>query len=157
MTRHGTPDGRHSVSVAGVVMDEQGRALLAQRRDNGHWEAPGGILEQDEDIITGVRGEVHEETGLWVTPVGLTGVYKNMSRGIIALVFRCEENGGTLTPSKESMAFLWATAEKVLNLGRPVGRRGPHRPSGRSATGSWRPSAPEPAGTTPSVHVPWGR
>jgi 8-oxo-dGTP pyrophosphatase MutT (NUDIX family) len=55
---------RHSVSVARVILDDQGRALLIQRRDSGHWEAPGGILELDEDITTGLRREVHEETGL---------------------------------------------------------------------------------------------
>lgn len=83
-------DSRHSVSVAGVVVDDHGRALLIQRRDNGHWEAPGGVLERDEDIITGLRREVRKETGLEVTPTTLAGVYKNMPRGIIALVFRCK-------------------------------------------------------------------
>ncbi|WP_318836473.1 NUDIX domain-containing protein [Actinomadura rudentiformis] len=45
------PNSRHSVSVAGVIVDDQGRVLLIQRRDNVHWKAPGGVLEQDEDII----------------------------------------------------------------------------------------------------------
>ena len=38
----------HSVSVAGVVLDEAGRVLVTQRRDNGRWEAPGGVLEREE-------------------------------------------------------------------------------------------------------------
>jgi 8-oxo-dGTP diphosphatase len=38
---------KHSVSVAGVVIDEDERVLLIQRRDNGHWEPPGGVLELD--------------------------------------------------------------------------------------------------------------
>ncbi|RSN64210.1 MULTISPECIES: NUDIX hydrolase [Actinomadura] len=109
-------DGRHSVSVAGVVVDERGRALLMQRRDNGHWEAPGGILEQGESIVAGVQREVLEETGLLVTPVGLTGVYKNIVRSIVALVFRCTVDGGVLTPSEESKAFYWATVEEVRTL-----------------------------------------
>jgi hypothetical protein len=37
-------DTRHSVSVAGVVIDKDGRALVIQRRDNAHWEPPGGII-----------------------------------------------------------------------------------------------------------------
>ncbi|GGU97082.1 NUDIX hydrolase [Actinomadura cremea] len=110
------PDSRHSVSVAGVVLDDQGRALLIQRRDNGRWEAPGGVLERDEDIITGVRREVQEETGLRVTPISLTGVYKNMSRSIVALVFRCEVEDGSLTLSDESKAFCWATEGDVRKL-----------------------------------------
>lgn len=39
---------KHSVSVAAVITDDQGRALLIQRRDNGHWEPPGGVLELGE-------------------------------------------------------------------------------------------------------------
>src|SRR6201999_4270975 len=81
---------RHSVSVSGVIIDEQGRALLIQRRDNHHWEPPGGVLELAESIEDGLRREVREETGLDVEPGALSGVYKNMSRGIIALVFRCK-------------------------------------------------------------------
>ncbi|TDB83374.1 NUDIX hydrolase [Actinomadura sp. KC216] len=110
------PDDRHSVSVAGVVVDDQGRALLIQRRDTGHWQAPGGVLEQDEDIVTGLRREVQEETGLEVTPTALTGVYKNMARGIVALVFRCKAEAGTLRESEESSAFCWATADEVAEL-----------------------------------------
>lgn len=110
------PESRHSVSVAGVVVDDQGRALLIQRRDNGHWEAPGGILEQEEDIITGLRREVQEETGLEVTPIALTGVYKNMPRGIVALVFRCRAEAGSLRESDETSAFRWVTADEVAEL-----------------------------------------
>ena len=39
---------------------------------------PGGILELDEPIETGVRRELKEETGLDIDPTALTGVYKNM-------------------------------------------------------------------------------
>jgi 8-oxo-dGTP diphosphatase len=31
---------RHSVSVAAVIVDGQGQALVIQRRDNGRWEPP---------------------------------------------------------------------------------------------------------------------
>ena len=34
----------HSVSVAGVTFDDAGRVLLIKRRDNGQWQAPGGVL-----------------------------------------------------------------------------------------------------------------
>jgi 8-oxo-dGTP diphosphatase len=112
MDHHNT----HSVSVAGVIIDDQGRALLTQRRDNGHWEAPGGVLERDEDIITGLLREVHEETGLDVEPVTLTGVYKNMTRCIVALVFRCKVIGGRLTETVETRSFRWVTADEVRAL-----------------------------------------
>jgi len=104
---------RHSVSVAGVVIDADGRALVIQRRDNAHWEPPGGILERDETITDGLLREVREETGLIVEPIALTGVYKNMSRGIIALVFRCRPAGGTLAENPEVTRFRWVRESEV--------------------------------------------
>lgn len=114
MTALGLP--LHSVSVAGVVVDNQGRALLIQRRDNGRWEAPGGVLERNEDIETGLRREVREETGLEVKPTALTGIYKNMPCGIVALVFRCKAEAGSLQESDETAAFRWVTANEVAEL-----------------------------------------
>ncbi len=106
----------HSVSVAGVVVDDTGRALLIQRRDNGRWEPPGGILELDESIEEGVVREVREESGLTVAVERLTGVYKNTARGIVALVFRCHPLSGTATPTREAIAIQWAEADEVPSL-----------------------------------------
>jgi 8-oxo-dGTP pyrophosphatase MutT (NUDIX family) len=109
-------DSRHSVSVAGVVVDSSGRALLIQRRDNGRWEAPGGVLERHEDILSGLKREMREETGLDVESEALTGVYKNMKLGIVALVFRCHVVGGELTETAESRAFRWVDAREVPSI-----------------------------------------
>lgn len=79
---------KHSVSVSAVVIDDDGQVLVAQRRDNGKWQLPGGVLELDESIYQGVRREVLEETGVLVEPERLTGVYKNLTLGVVALVFR---------------------------------------------------------------------
>lgn len=111
-----TAAARHSVSVAGVITDDDGRALLIRRRDTLHWEPPGGVLELDESIEEGLRREVREETGLTVEPATLTGVYKNMARGIVALVFRCNVISGHLTLNDEVSGFQWATAEEVKTM-----------------------------------------
>src|SRR5215475_768363 len=111
-----TQPARHSVSVAGVITDDHGRALLIQRADNHRWEPPGGVLELGETIRDGLRREVREETGLDVEPVALTGVYKNMNRGIVALVFRCKIAGGDLATTEEASAFRWATGPELLEL-----------------------------------------
>jgi hypothetical protein len=55
-------------------------------------------------------------TGLGVEPVALTGVYKNMSRGIVALVFRCAITSGQLSINNEASAFRWATPDQVPEL-----------------------------------------
>jgi 8-oxo-dGTP diphosphatase len=112
----GAGPARHSVSVTGVIVDDKDRALLTRRRDNQRWEPPGGVLELAESIEDGLRREVREETGLLVDPVALTGVYKNMTRGIIGLVFRCRILAGQLTVNDEVTEFQWATADDVARI-----------------------------------------
>jgi ADP-ribose pyrophosphatase YjhB (NUDIX family) len=111
-----TENRPHSVSVAGIVVNDEGQVLVIRRRDNGHWEPPGGILELDETFEEGVRREVHEETGVWVTVERLTGVYKNMSRGIVALVFRCTPETGMVTTTDESREVRWMPPGEAENV-----------------------------------------
>ena len=103
----------HSVSVAGVVVRDDGRVLVVQRRDNGHWEPPGGVLELAETFDEGVRREVAEETGVHVEVERLTGVYKNVKRGIVALVFRCRPAAGSATATDEARRVAWFTTDEV--------------------------------------------
>ena len=110
----------HSVSVAGVVIDADGRVLVIQRRDNGHWESPGGILELGETLEQGVQREVMEETGVQVTVNGLTGVYKNMNRGIVALVYRCSIAAGNPRTSSETAAVRWVDKDQIDVLMSPA-------------------------------------
>ncbi|MFJ2005603.1 NUDIX hydrolase [Streptomyces chartreusis] len=105
---------QHSVSVAGVVVREDGRVLVIRRADNGRWEPPGGVLERDEAIEEGVRREVYEETGIEAHVERLTGVYKNMTMGVVALVFRCSPAGGHEELSDESTAVAWLTPDEVM-------------------------------------------
>jgi 8-oxo-dGTP diphosphatase len=63
------------------------------------------VLELDESIEAGLQREVREETGLTIEPIALTGVYKNMARGIVALGFRCEVISGHLTLNDEVSGF----------------------------------------------------
>ncbi|MGO4748428.1 NUDIX hydrolase [Streptomyces sp. 2MCAF27] len=105
------------MSVAGVIVDDAGRALLIKRRDNGKWEPPGGVLEPGETIPDALQREVLEETGIKIAlPATLTGIYKNMTRLIVSMVFRCEAIDGTPTTGAETRALRWATREEVIEL-----------------------------------------
>ncbi|MFJ9040364.1 NUDIX domain-containing protein [Streptomyces sp. NPDC102406] len=105
----------HSVSVAGVVVREDGRVLVIRRADNGRWEPPDGVLEWDEAIEDGVCREVFEETGIKVHVERLTGVFKNMTVGVVALVFRCSPHGGTAQLSDESIAVTWLAPDDAMD------------------------------------------
>jgi ADP-ribose pyrophosphatase YjhB (NUDIX family) len=95
------------------VVRDDGRVLVIKRDDNGHWEAPGGVLELGESFEAGVRREVLEETGLDVAVERLTGVYKNLTHGIVALVYRCRPTGGEPHATEEARDIRWMTREEA--------------------------------------------
>jgi ADP-ribose pyrophosphatase YjhB (NUDIX family) len=63
-------------AIPGVqgILERDGRVLLARRANEprrGHWDLPGGFVEETEDAADGLRREFREETGLEVEPVRL--------------------------------------------------------------------------------------
>lgn len=115
-----TSNPLHSVSVAGVVFDDAKRVLLIKRRDNGQWQAPGGVLELGESFEHGVAREVREETGLEVEAQYLTGVYKNLAKGVVALVYRCRVLAGSPRPTSESAEVRWVGLDEFEELMTPA-------------------------------------
>ncbi|WP_112264982.1 NUDIX hydrolase [Lentzea terrae] len=115
-----TETPRHSVSVAGIVVNDEGKVLVIRRRDNGHWEPPGGVLETSETFEEGARREVLEETGISVRVERLTGVYKNMKRGIVALVFRCSPLGEPSRVTEEATEVRWMSLDEVREVMAPA-------------------------------------
>lgn len=107
---------RFSLSVAAAVVRDDGKLLAIQRQDNGHWEPPGGVVEPGERILDALVREVQEETGFVVRPEGLTGVYQNMERDIIALVFRAHLQGGEATTSDETVRVEWVEPARLPDL-----------------------------------------
>ena len=54
-----------------------------------------------------------------VEPDALTGVYKNLTRGVVALVFRCHETGGVLASTAETDDFRWLRRDELAALVTP--------------------------------------
>ena len=105
---------RHSVSVTGVVVRPDGLILAIKRADDGRWVPPGGVLELDESPQDGVVREIYEETGIKVSPIRLTGVYKNMRLGVVSLAFRCDVIGGEMHTSSESTRVEWISVSDAV-------------------------------------------
>ena len=60
------------------VLERDGRVLLARRAIEprlGHWDLPGGFLEEGEDPVEGLRREFREETGLEIEPAEWLGAF----------------------------------------------------------------------------------
>jgi hypothetical protein len=76
----------------------------------------GGALvgwSRKEATIVDIGLSRRRNRGLTVTPERLTGVYKNMERGIVALVFRCSIADGTPTTTDEAAEIAWLTSDEI--------------------------------------------
>lgn len=73
---------RHPVTGVSIVpILPDGKIILVRRKDNGKWALPGGMVDWGEDIITTVKRELAEETGLELMAMGrLVGVYSSADR-----------------------------------------------------------------------------
>ena len=72
-----------------AVIEQDGRVLLARRRDIGRWNLPGGDVELGESVTEGLRRELLEEIGVEVEIVRLAGVYSKPQKSEVVLVFLC--------------------------------------------------------------------
>ncbi len=73
---------RHPVTGTSIIpILPDGQIVLVQRRDNGMWGLPGGMVDWGEDIPSSVRRELREETGLQLVKIcRLAGVYSAPDR-----------------------------------------------------------------------------
>ncbi|MEO8510574.1 MAG: NUDIX hydrolase [Chloroflexota bacterium] len=108
---------RRTVGALALIRDEEGRVLIARTAYPPRlWNLPGGRIEVPERITHGLRREVHEETGLEVTPTRLLVVDTTSPRGV-AFVFTCRVTGGDLRPAAgEIRALRWLEPEQVGEL-----------------------------------------
>lgn len=89
------------IGVYALIFDE-GRVLLALRRDIDWWNLPGGGMEAGETVDEAICREVREETGLDVEVEYLVGVYSKPQKQEVVLTFHCRCTGGTLAETEES-------------------------------------------------------
>ena len=81
-----TKDGGRSSTWAagGLVFDDEGRVVLVKHRASSGWAdvwvTPGGILEAGERADDAFRREVREETGLEISDLQATRIFRNSPR-----------------------------------------------------------------------------
>lgn len=112
------------VGVEAAIFDEMGRILLVQRTDTNRWCMPGGLADVGELPSQVAEREAWEETGLHVVARRLLGVFDShvtlgwplMAVHIYHLTFICEETGGTLRLTNETLAYGYFTEEAAAAL-----------------------------------------
>jgi ADP-ribose pyrophosphatase YjhB (NUDIX family) len=96
-------------SVTNIVMDTEKRILLVKDADSDMWTTPGGGVEPIQTPADAAVREMWEETGLFVKPMRIVGVYGGADFLIIysngdqasyvLIAFECRINGGKLAPN----------------------------------------------------------
>ncbi|WP_371477947.1 NUDIX domain-containing protein [Kitasatospora sp. NBC_00315] len=111
--------------VAAVIVDDDGRVLLGQRADDGHWSLIGGILDPGEQPADGLVREVEEEAGVVVRPELLASVtvspevvFDNGDRcQFLELTFRCRwVSGEARVNDDESLDIRWFAPDALPEL-----------------------------------------
>ncbi|WP_327238030.1 NUDIX domain-containing protein [Streptomyces sp. NBC_01317] len=111
--------------VSAVVLDDDGRVLLARRADTGGWSLVGGIPEPGEQPAVAVVREVEEETAVRcraervVLVQGLEPVqYPNEDRcQFMDITFLCRATGGEARVNDdESLDVGWFSLDALPDL-----------------------------------------
>ena len=59
-------------AYVGIILKNNDQILLVQRHNtdwaSGHWNFPGGLLEENETLLSAAVREIYEETGITVKP-----------------------------------------------------------------------------------------
>ena len=94
----------------------------------GKWELPGGLLEQDENLESGLKREIKEEIGLDIKISKLLNAMDCWHEGFkfyggkiadahfVILVFLCEKESGEIKLGREHEDFMWAGFEDLDKL-----------------------------------------
>ena len=117
----------HIVSAGAVVLNDRGQVLLVKDARKDAWTFPGGIIEEGEGVLDGVKREVLEETGITVEVGELFCVTSNTCKypgynGVkevptkVMLDFVCRATGGTPRPSEENSQTAWFPLDQARAL-----------------------------------------
>ena len=114
---------RHPITGTSIIpILPDGRIVLIQRRDNGKWALPGGMVDWGENITTTVRRELAEETGLELVRIRrLVGVYSAPDRDprlhSICIVVEAEVHGKMQVQDTLEVMGIQAFSPKSLPQG----------------------------------------
>ena len=109
---------------AGVIVYDEGKILLQERKDNGAWALHAGGIEIGEAFEETARRELFEETGLIAEELELLGVYSGQDRFMTypngdevympGIYYICCDFTGELRPQSEEVKELrWFKLQEI--------------------------------------------
>lgn len=106
-----------------VIIENKGKILL-QKRSNGNWGLPGGLMELGETLENTARREVFEETNLHISNLKLINLYSgkdyvftldnNDQINVVTAVYHTNQFKGVLNGNNEETLDLKFVDPKKL-------------------------------------------
>lgn len=108
-----------TISVRGVILTNRGETLVVKRATDGVWELPGGRLGPQENVVSGLKREITEETTLDIEVEGT--VHANTWRnddndGRFAVYYRCRAKQQDVKLSEEHDTYRWVSCPQAKQL-----------------------------------------
>jgi 8-oxo-dGTP diphosphatase len=125
-------DRRRTLVVAGLIVGDDGRILIAQRRADqalgGHWEFPGGKVEPGEAPVAALVRELREELGVTAAVGRIWDVlfHAYPAFDLVMLVYVCRINGAPRAIEVADVAWVAAhdlAGWDILPADRPLVER----------------------------------
>ena len=102
--------------VAGAALVTRGNDILLIKSPRRGWEIPGGQVEENENLLLGVKREILEEANVVARLDSLVGVYSNLySPSKVIFDFIGVWISGELKTSPESIEVEWVPREEVIS------------------------------------------
>ena len=109
--------------VGGLILGQDGKILLVRsERFNNKWVVPGGHIEFGEPIITALKREIFEETGLEVEVQELLMVKDLINhehfrdRHILLHNYLCTTSQKEVRLNHEAQEYRWVTITQALGM-----------------------------------------
>lgn len=113
--------------VSIILGDGKGKILLQKRKDNKKWALHGGALELDEEIESGLKRELYEETGFLLDEYAFFGIYSGKEMhyqypnkdevSVVSILFYSHRFHGEKHLQKEEVEELcWFEEKEVQKL-----------------------------------------
>lgn len=106
-----------TISQKAALFGPNGDVLLLRRESNDAWDIPGGRLGASEDVVSGLRREVHEETGLDIEvkePIYTDTWLSEEGDGRYGVVYRCSTDERRIELSEEHHDWQWTDPEEAV-------------------------------------------
>ena len=105
------------MGVGALIFSEREILLVERGKEplKGFWSLPGGLLEVGESLVSAVRREVAEETGLNVEPLSVFEIFERIMPDAegrseyhyVVIDYLCRVVGGELQAASDVSGVAW--------------------------------------------------